>query len=137
MSSWVDGADGSDFPIQNLPFGIFSNVPTGRAQRPGVAIGSFVLDMKALSVAGLIDGLQDGLDAQIIFSGTNLNAFMECKHTYWSAIRARLTSLLAVDGDSSLRANADLRQKCLVKQEEVRVPALQRLAHYRHGFARG
>ncbi len=36
--SWVPGADGGDFPLQNLPLGIFS--PRGGAPRPGIAIGA-------------------------------------------------------------------------------------------------
>ena len=45
-SSWVDGADGSHFPIQNLPFGIFSHAGRGLDPRPGVAIGDSVLDLR-------------------------------------------------------------------------------------------
>ena len=41
-TSWVDGADGSHFPIQNLPFGIFSHAARGLDPRPGVAIGDSV-----------------------------------------------------------------------------------------------
>ena len=50
--SWVAGADGHpDFPVQNLPFGLFS--PPDEAPRPGVAIGDFILDWRALTAAGL------------------------------------------------------------------------------------
>ena len=50
--SWVDGAEpGSDFPVQNLPLGIFSD-GTGQ-RRPGVAIGDFILDLAA--AADLLD----------------------------------------------------------------------------------
>ena len=52
-TSWVTGADGhSDFPIQNLPFGLFS--PANEAPRPGVAIGDFIIELEALAEAGLI-----------------------------------------------------------------------------------
>ena len=39
-TSWVSGADGSIFPLQNLPFGVFSHAATGRDPRVGVAIGA-------------------------------------------------------------------------------------------------
>ena len=49
--SWVPGADGhADFPIQNLPLGIFSSAEAGK--RGGVAIGDHVLDLPAASAAG-------------------------------------------------------------------------------------
>jgi fumarylacetoacetase len=49
---WVPGAEGhADFPIQNLPFGLFS--PPNEAPRPGVAIGDFIIELTALVAAGL------------------------------------------------------------------------------------
>src|SRR5688572_25307580 len=51
--SWVEPATapGSDFPIQNLPFGIFE---TGGHARCGVAIGDFILDLEACFRAGIL-----------------------------------------------------------------------------------
>ena len=52
--SWVGGAEpGSDFPVQNLPLGIFSEAKGLR--RPGVAIGDYILDLAALAEGGLLD----------------------------------------------------------------------------------
>ena len=53
-TSWVDSANGhSDFPVQNLPMGVFS---VGNSEpRIGVAIGDMILDLKAVSAAGLLD----------------------------------------------------------------------------------
>jgi fumarylacetoacetase len=51
----VPGADGHpDFPIQNLPLGVFS--PEGGARRAGVAIGDRILDLAAARDAGLLTG---------------------------------------------------------------------------------
>lgn len=45
--TWVPVPEGSDFPVQNLPYGVFT--PRGSAQaRVGVAIGEFVLDLSAV-----------------------------------------------------------------------------------------
>lgn len=53
LASWVDSAQGhADFPIQNLPFGLFS--PAHEAPRPGVAIGDHILELEALVAAGLL-----------------------------------------------------------------------------------
>ena len=51
MTSWVDSAAGSDFPIENLPLGIFS--VGQRRRKAGVAIGDYVLDLMA--IADLLD----------------------------------------------------------------------------------
>ena len=46
-TSWVDSAEGSDFPIENLPLGIFS--VGERRRKSGVAIGDYVLDLPAIA----------------------------------------------------------------------------------------
>lgn len=56
--SWVEAANhGSDFPIQNLPLGVFD--PGDGSRRPGVAIGDRILDLTALADRGLLG--QDAL----------------------------------------------------------------------------
>src|SRR5919205_4205024 len=52
LTSWVESANapGCDFPIQNLPFGIFRRKDTKEAPRGGVAIGDQILDLAALGV---------------------------------------------------------------------------------------
>ena len=55
LESWVVSANGHpDFPIQNLPLGIFS--PNGSPPRGGVAIGDQILDLQAGLAAGLFTG---------------------------------------------------------------------------------
>ena len=56
-ASWIDAALGhADFPIQNLPMGVFRR--DGGAPRVGVAIGDRVLDARAAVELGLLDGLE-------------------------------------------------------------------------------
>jgi hypothetical protein len=55
MRSFVEVPPDSDFPLQNLPYGVFSTAEDG-APRPGVAIGDLVLDLRAVSRAGLFAG---------------------------------------------------------------------------------
>ena len=55
LSSWVDVDDADDFPIQNLPFGVFSTAAHA-GRRVGVAIGDQILDLWAIQRAGLVDG---------------------------------------------------------------------------------
>lgn len=75
-----------DFPLQNLPYGVFS--VNGDAPRCGVAIGDQILDLAAAEAEGLID-------AQGTFAAPQLNDFMALGRDAWAAMRARLTELLA------------------------------------------
>ena len=57
LRSWVDSANdpATDFPIQNLPFGVFARRGSGEPPRVGVAIGDQVIDLAACDEAGLFD----------------------------------------------------------------------------------
>ncbi|MGA2739829.1 MAG: fumarylacetoacetase, partial [Bryobacteraceae bacterium] len=59
LSSWVESANrpGTDFPIQNLPFGVFFLDGPNSLTAVGVAIGDSVLDLRRCAEAGLLDGL--------------------------------------------------------------------------------
>ena len=85
-SAWVEGADGHrDFPIQNLPFGIFA--PAGGGLRPGTAIGDHILDLRAAS--GLLG------DAAGVVEGEALNALFAWPASRRIALRGRLSDLLS------------------------------------------
>ena len=86
MTSWVDSAEGSDFPIENLPLGIFS-VGT-RRRRACVAIGDFVLDLVA--IADLLDE-----DWREDLSQPVLNSWLARGHEAQRALRERLAEILA------------------------------------------
>ena len=87
--SWIAAANdpGCDFPLANLPCGVFS--AGGNAPRCGVAIGDRILDAAAAARAGLLD-----LDAEVL-AAPRWNAFMALGPEAWTAMRARLTALLA------------------------------------------
>jgi fumarylacetoacetase len=89
LRSWVQSANAPDcdFPIQNLPFGVFSP-PSQAKPRVGVAIGDQILDLAVLSASGLLP-----LDENVLTRGS-LNAFMALEPTVWSSVRGRLSELL-------------------------------------------
>ena len=99
--SWVERANlaGGDFPIQNLPFGVFRNADGART---GVAIGDHILDLSAALAAGLFEG--EAREAAHLASGANLNALMAAGNRMASALRARLSDLLWSDGRDAPRA---------------------------------
>ncbi|WP_166365423.1 fumarylacetoacetase [Pseudomonas akapageensis] len=89
--SWVESANGhGDFPLQNLPLGIFSH--KDQVLRFGVAIGDSILDLEAVLAAGLFDGL--ARQAVEVARGGALNAFFELGRAARVALRERLLELL-------------------------------------------
>ena len=93
LGSWVDTAKGHpDFPIQNLPLGVFSP-PGAGAPRTGVAIGDMVLDLAAAHAARLFSG--EAARAAEAASGGALNALFALGAGPRKALRARLSQLLA------------------------------------------
>ena len=128
-SCWVEGADGSHFPLQNLPFGIFSHEQSGRDPRVGVAIGDSVLDLRQLANEGAFDELP--FHAPSVFGGDSLNDFMARPRSDWQAVRVRLTTLLGRDGtDASLREGAAMQASCLVPRVEVEMHLPAQIGDY-------
>ena len=108
------------FPIQNLPYGIFSLINSDSMPCVGVAIGDYVLDLHALHQHGVLNGLP--FDTSV-FGDRTLNRFMSLRPNDWLAMRRFLTSLLedSVHGDTTLRNNEKLRKKCLIPQSDVKM----------------
>jgi len=113
LVSWVETAQGSEFPIQNLPWGVFS-FDEGPA-RVGVAIGDRVVDVGVLAEAGLLGEVP----AEVFATGV-LNDFVRLGPAVWSTTRARLSELLRADV-ARLRDDATLRARALVGLADVRL----------------
>jgi fumarylacetoacetase len=109
--SWVESAQGSDFPIQNLPLGIFSE--TKGRRRPGVAIGDYILDLTAIGDLLESEWRED-------FEQPVLNAWLSRGPRQHRELRLRLSELLS---DERYRDDVE---PALIGQSEVRmhVPAL-------------
>lgn len=109
--SWVEQANGhSDFPLQNLPLGIFSR--PGEAQRCGVAIGDSILDLQAVLAAGLFEG-----EAKTAVEATAegaLNAYFALGRSARVALRQRLLELLGEHSEhqAALQAALYLASDC-------------------------
>src|SRR5687768_13727745 len=88
--SWVAVPPDSDFPLENLPYGVVSR--DGEPPRVGVAIGEQVLDLAAVANAGLFDGHVTG--ARELFTAGALNPFLAAGRPAWAAVRARIQELL-------------------------------------------
>ena len=101
--SWVASANHhTDFPVQNLPFGVFA--PPGEAPRGGVAIGDAILDLPAGLAAGLFDGaVQDAAEAA---AQPTLNRFLDLGAGPRAALRERLFEILCDEATAPVRALA-------------------------------
>ena len=92
LRSWVASAnDHPDFPIQNLPLGVFS--PAGGPPRAGVAIGDHILDLPGALAAGLL--ADDARHAAEAAPGATLNALLALGGGPRQALRARLSAMLS------------------------------------------
>jgi len=97
-TSWVASANGHpEFPIQNLPFGVFSE-PGGKP-RGGVAIGDSILDIGAALEAGLFTGA--ARDTAEAVAGPTLNALLAQPSGARKTLRQRLSDILASGSDAS------------------------------------
>ena len=102
-ASWVASARGhADFPLQNLPLGIFST-PVDRRPRPGVAIGDEVLDLSALALSGLLD--TPLADAAPLLTAETLNPLLAQPAAVRLALRHALFDLLADDAPERARVS--------------------------------
>ena len=89
LTSWVASANGSDFPIQNLPFGVFSPPVAGESQRVGVAIGAMIFDVAAGVERELFDdGSRNAAEA---CARSTLNPLMSMGREHHMALRNRLS----------------------------------------------
>jgi len=96
LRCWVASAHeaGADFPIQNLPFGVFRCAGSEDGFRGGVAIGDRIVDLGAWVALGLFDGMAAEA-ARIAASGPDLNRFAALGRPHWKALRAALSALLS------------------------------------------
>ncbi|MQQ07822.1 fumarylacetoacetase [Epibacterium sp. SM1979] len=117
VRSWVETANGdTDFPIQNLPYGVFD---AGQGARMGVAIGDMILDVAKVD---------HGLDAAL-FGRPSWNAVMGAGQAVWGALRSRLTELLS---DEAFRSKVEPH---LVKQAGAKMLMPFDVAEYTDFYA--
>jgi fumarylacetoacetase len=119
LRSWVDAANdpASDFPIQNLPFGVFRRRAARAAAPPrvGVAIGDQIVDVVGCLEAGLL-APEEATAAAYCRSG-RLNELMACGRERVSVLRRALSEALRTDS-SALRGDRSIARSILVPMVE-------------------
>ena len=120
--SWVPGADGHpEFPIQNLPLGVFS--PPGGEPRGGVAIGDAILDLRAALAEGLLTS--EAARAAEAARGADLNELFSLGEKPRRALRSRLSQLLSHDSSEVSKL-----ERCLIPTAECDLHLPSRIGDY-------
>ncbi len=132
LKSWVEGAHraGTDFPIQNLPFGVFRTSGSG-TNRIGVAIGDSVLDLRACLDRSLLTGMPTRVLAAC--GDETLNGLMACPDVERRALRHRLSHLLRAEG-AQVTAKPHAAD-VLLAQSDVRMALPARITDYTDFYA--
>jgi len=125
LASWVTSANAADteFPIQNLPLGVFRRRGRSESFRCGVAIGEHIVDLAAAAECGVFSG--DAARAAQAAAGDSLNAFMALGPSAWSALRLALSRALR-EGAAAQK----LLEPCLIAQANAEYTLPARIGDY-------
>jgi fumarylacetoacetase len=125
LRSWVGSANapGCDFPIQNLPLGVFRRPGGGENFRCGTAIGDSVLDLGALDMLTPFGGL--GAEALAACAEPSLNRLMALGRPAWIALRRGLSECLREGAPQAAAIAA-----ALIPQREVEFTLPARIGNY-------
>lgn len=117
LTSFIPVEKDSDFPIQNLPYGVFKrNSESDDSYRVGTAIGNYLIDLNALYEDGTFEETEI---AKINpFNHPFLNCFMSLGKKSWTSVRQKLLEIL-VEENPVLKDNLPLREKAFIPMEEV------------------
>lgn len=115
LKSWVSVSENSDFPIQNLPFGIIQN--ENLTPRVASRIGDFVLDLKTLFILGYMENLPFELED---FDTPYLNPMMKKGKTALRELRNRISKLLDIN-QKDLQNNDHHVQQLLLPVDSIQM----------------
>lgn len=111
--TWLDVPENSDFPIQNIPFGVF--LTRDDIITIGTRIGNTAIDLGALHQLGYFEGIELTDD---IFLQDTLNDFIADGRKTWRLVRNRISRIFLLD-NPKLRDNPEHRQKVLFDLDEI------------------
>ena len=125
LHSFIEVAPDSDFPLENLPFGVFQ--PKQDKPRVGVAIGDLVVDLSALEELGHFQSTE--FRDRKVFSEESLNSFLALGRPAWRKTREILQHLLAEDAPI-LRDDPIIRRRVFHAQKDVVMKLPARIGNY-------
>ncbi len=113
LKSWIEIEENSDFPIQNLPFGVYSTKK--KSKRVGVAIGNKIIDLFELANAGLLESTGVAAD---VFGQEFLNPFMDLGKEATRKVRNKISQLLRAS-NTDIKGQDGLKKKVLDNQSDA------------------
>ena len=114
--SWIEVPENSDFPLQNIPFGIIA--PENKTPRPATRVGDTIIDLSELADFGFFDQL--GIDDLTAFYSPVLNDFIALGKKYTVPVRERLIELFS-EGNTELQNQKDLLETAFYTAGSVEV----------------
>jgi fumarylacetoacetase len=133
LVSWIESAQdaATDFPLQNLPLGLFR--PDGGTSRPGIAIGDGVLDLAAAAQADLFDA-QSAQSIERSIAEEALNPLLGAGRAALSTLRHAASRLLRADTPEGARAR-QVGEEIVRSREDVELVLPARVADYTDFYA--
>ena len=111
--SWLHVAENSDFPIQNIPFGVF--LTKDDITTIGTRIGDFAIDLSALHQLGYFEGIPLTDD---MFMQDSLNDFISDGRKTWRLVRNRIADIFDIE-NKTLQNNQKHKDIIIFKMEDV------------------
>lgn len=125
LKSWVEVPENSDFPIQNIPFGIGRTA--GKSAFPATRIGDTVIDLSALADQGYFDHL--GIKDPGVFQSSILNDFIALGKASTSRVRNRIAEVFS-EGNNELKDDNEAKKLALSGADEVEMLLPVRVGDY-------
>jgi fumarylacetoacetase len=122
--SWIEVPENSDFPIQNIPFGVF--ITKEDVITIGTRIGDSAIDMGALQQLGYFNGIDLTDD---MFMQDTLNDFISDGKKTWRLVRNRLAEIFD-ENNSSLRDNKKQKDIVIFKMDDIEMQLPVQIGDY-------
>jgi fumarylacetoacetase len=134
LQSWVESANdpATDFPIQNLPFALFTRQGSGERPRAGIGIGEMILDLGGCRERGLLGGALEQVGT--CCSLDQLNSLMEVDGQTLLALRSRIVQLLRADS-GEIRDDHNLRDSLLLPMADAQLFVPGKIGDYTDFYA--
>jgi fumarylacetoacetase len=116
LTSWIEVDNRNDFPIQNIPFGVFKKAQNGFAHHIATRIGNSVIDLYRIASKGYFNDC--GINDIEVFNQSSLNIFAGLGKAVTRKVRNKISDLFRIN-NPVIRDNYVLRNEILTPVDEV------------------
>ncbi len=125
LESWIEIPKNSDFPVQNIPFGVIKNNDGNISC--ATRIGDYAIDLSALAHLGYFKNT--GVNDNEVFSKPYLNDFIACGKPVWRSVRNRIIGLFE-KSNPELQNHPDAIAKVLIPIQDVEMQLPVKVGDY-------